>query len=56
MNKTWYKPKGFNKPMRAAWGVKKVTIAHNMVNKVRNFTHRWNEEEAGLADNAGVPQ
>ena len=49
MTAQWVKPAGFNKPMGSGDRVHKRKIKTKAVPKVRNFTHRWNEDEDRLA-------
>jgi hypothetical protein len=51
MKKRWIKPSGFTKRMRSVDRVHKRSIVTRSIPKVRNFTHRWNEDEEGV-DNA----
>jgi hypothetical protein len=50
MNKSWSKPRDFTKPLITAQGVKKQNLDQKKAFKVRNFTHRWNEDEAALGE------
>jgi hypothetical protein len=50
MKARWTKPVGFNKQLHSADRVLKRSIVHKFIPKVRNFTHRWNEDEARLQD------
>ena len=52
MTSQWVKPAGFNKPMGSGDRVHKRKIKSKAVPKVRNFTHRWNEDEDRLAAEA----
>jgi hypothetical protein len=47
MNDKWAKPRNFNKVVQyAAQGVEKRNLFQGQIAKVRNFVHRWNEDEA----------
>ena len=49
MNMKWVKKKGFNKPVHAGHAILKRNLDQAGVPKVRNYVHRWNEEEIELA-------
>ena len=46
---SWVRPAGFAKRLRSGDRVKKRNIVKRIIPKVRNFTHRWNEDEDRLA-------
>jgi hypothetical protein len=50
MNVKWKKPPNFNKPLSTAYAVAKRNLYYHDVAKVRNFTLRWNEDEAEQSD------
>ena len=52
MNGKWAKPRGFTKTLGSGYGVIRRRITHRFVNKIRNFVHRWNEEEDDAEEEA----
>jgi hypothetical protein len=56
MNKRWNKPQAFKVPLKMGnkKGITKRNIKFTEVARIRTFVHRWNEEEGGGHDNAGL--
>ena len=50
MKKQWTKPRLWSKPMCAGYGVPKRSIMSTDVPRLRNYTHRWNEDEEVVED------